>query len=114
MTLTVYFPIINNSHPKFHIDTTHLEQGKTLYIDFTAHFGHVTCIHCEVVNLPNPKEEQGIPEPYSLFDKPYKVQLLVCFQERDIVLQIIYFDISEGSDSTLFALNNLTLCSYVL
>ena len=70
---TVYFPIINNSCPKFHIDTTHLEQDQILQIDFTAHFGNVTCIHCEVVNLPNLKGEQGIPEPYSLFNNPYKL-----------------------------------------
>ena len=55
---TVYFPISNNSYPMFHIDTTHLEQGKILQIDFTAHFGHMTCIHCEVMDLPNLKEEQ--------------------------------------------------------
>ena len=67
---TVYFQIINNSHPRFHIDTTHLEQDKILQIDFTAHFGPVTCIHCEAVNLPNLNEEQGIPEPYSIFDNP--------------------------------------------
>ena len=45
---TVYFPIINDSYPKFHIDTTHLEQGKILQIDFTASFGNVTGMHCDV------------------------------------------------------------------
>ena len=94
---TVYFPIVNSSYPKFHINTTHLEQGKILQIGFTAHLGHATCIHCEVVDLPRLKEEQGISEPYSLFDNTYKLQLQVSFQERDIVLQIIYFDKLEGS-----------------
>ena len=59
----------------------------------------MTYIHCEVVDLPNLKEEQGIPEPHSLFDIPYKLQIQDSFQERDIVLQIIYFDKSEGSQS---------------
>ena len=72
-----YFPIINNSYPKFYIDTTHFKQAKILQIDCTAHFGHVTCIHCEVVDLPNLKEEQGIPEPYSLVKGRYK-QLSHC------------------------------------
>ena len=79
---TVYFPIINDSYPKFHIDTTHLEQGRILQIDFTEHFGHVTSIHCEAVDLPNLKEEQGIPEPYSLFNNPYKLQLQVFLGKR--------------------------------
>ena len=65
---TVYFPIIKTSYPLFHINTTHLEQGKLLQIDCTACFGHMTCIHCKAVDLPNLKDEQGIPEPYSLFD----------------------------------------------
>ena len=89
---TVYLPIVKNLFSKFHIDTTCLEQGKILQIGFTAHFGHVSCIHCKAVDLPILKEEQGIPEPYYLFDSPYKPQLQVSFQERDIVLQIIYFD----------------------
>ena len=62
-----------------------------------ACFGHMTCIHCDAVDLPNLKEEQGIHEIYFLFDNPYKLQLQVSFQERDIVLQIIYFDRLEGS-----------------
>ena len=81
----------------FHIDTTHLEQGKVLQIDFTACFGHVTCIHCKAWDLPNFKEEQGIPEPYSLFGNPYMLQLQNSSWERDIVLQIIYLDKLEGS-----------------
>ena len=60
---TVYFPIINNSYPKFHIDTAHLEQGRILQIDFTACFDHMTCIHSKIVDLPNLNEEQGINEP---------------------------------------------------
>ena len=72
---TVYFLIVNDSYSMFHIDTTHLKQDQVLWIDFTACFGHVTCIHCEVVNLPHHKEEQEIPEPYSLFDNPYELQL---------------------------------------
>ena len=67
---TVHFPIVKNSYPKFHIDT--MEQGRLVQIDFTSQFGHVTCIHCKVVDLPNLKEEQGIPEPYSLFNNPYR------------------------------------------
>ena len=68
-----------------------------LQIDFTACFCCMTCIHCEVVNLPNLKEEQGIPDPYSLFNNPYNLQPQGSFWERDIVLQIIYFDKLEGS-----------------
>ena len=78
---TVYFPIINTSYPKFHIDTTHLEQGRILQIDFSSCFGHVTCIHCEAVDLPL-KEEQGIPEPCLVFNNPYKLQLQVSFGKR--------------------------------
>ena len=59
---TVYFPTVNNSYHKFQISATHLEQGRILQIDFTAHLGHVTCIHCELVNIPNLKKKQGIPE----------------------------------------------------
>ena len=55
---TVYFPIINNFYPKFNIDTTHLEEGRILQIDFTACFGNMTCIHSETVYLLNLKEEQ--------------------------------------------------------
>ena len=62
---TVYFPIVNDSYPKFKNDTTHLVEGRILQIDFTTHFGHMTCIHSETVDLPNLKEEQGIPEPHS-------------------------------------------------
>ena len=57
----------------------------------------MTCIHCEAVNLPDLKEEQWRPEPYSLFNNPYKVQLQVFFWERDIVLWIIHFDKLVGS-----------------
>ena len=100
---TVYLPIVKNFFSKCHIDTTCLEQGKILQIGFTAHFGHV--IHCKAVCLPILKEEQGIPEPYYLFDSPYKLQLQVSFQERDIVLQIISFDELEGSQFNLICLN---------
>ena len=75
----------------------HLEQGRIIQIDFTVCFGHVTCICCGAVDLPGLQEEQGVPEPYYLFHNPYKLQLQVSFQERDIVLQNIYFDKSEGS-----------------
>ena len=71
---TVYFPIVNYSYPKFHIDTTHLEQGRILQINFIAHVGHVTCIHCKAVDLPEFKEEQGIPKQYSLNRILSKVQ----------------------------------------
>ena len=94
---TVYFPIINDSYPKFHINTTHLEQDRILQIDFAAYFGHMTCIHFKVVDLPNLNEAQWIPEPYSLFYILYKLQLQVSFEERDLVLQIIDFDKLEGS-----------------
>ena len=57
-----------------------------------ACFGHMTRIHCDTVDLPNLKEKQGIHETYSLLDNPYKLQLQVSFQEREIELQIIYFD----------------------
>ena len=57
----------------------------------------MTCIHCEAVNLPDLKEEQWRPEPYSLSNNPYKVQLQVFFWERDIVLWIIHFDKLVGS-----------------
>ena len=75
----------------FHIDTTYLEQGKILQIDFTAHFGHVTCIHCNARNI-------------FLFDNPYMLQLQVSFSERDIMLQIIYFDKLEESQFNLICL----------
>ena len=65
---TVYFPIVNDSYPKYNIDITHLEEGRILQVDFTAHFGHVTCIHLKMVDLPNLKEQQGIPEPYFLLN----------------------------------------------
>ena len=55
---TVYFPIVNNSYPKFNIDATHLEEGRILQIDFTTCFGHM-------VDLPNLKQEKGIPEQCS-------------------------------------------------
>ena len=74
----------------------------------------MTCIHCEVVNLPNLKEEQGIPEPYSLFDSPYKLQLQVSFLERDIILQIIYFDKSEGSPLNPICLEIFDQHSFIL
>ena len=86
----------------------HLEEGRILQIDFTAHFGHMTCIHCEVVDILNLKEEQGIHEPYSLFNNPCKLQLQVSFQERGLVLQIIYFDKSEDSKFNPICSNNLT------
>ena len=70
---TVYFPIINDSYPKVNIDTTHLQEGRILQIDFTAHFGHGTCIHSKMVDLPNLKEEKGIPELYSLFNNDHKL-----------------------------------------
>ena len=54
---TVYFSITNKSCPTFHINTTCVEQGKKLRIDFTECFGHVTCMHCDRVDLPNLKEE---------------------------------------------------------
>ena len=86
---TVYFPIIDNTCPKFNVNTTHSEEGRILQIGSTTCFGNVTCIHSEMVDLPNLKEEKGIPEPYSLFNNPYKLQLQVSFQVRDLVLQII-------------------------
>ena len=97
---TVYFSIINNSYPKFNIDTTCLEEGRILQIDFTTCFGHVTCIHSEMVDLPNLKEEQGMPDPYSLFNNSYKLQLQVSFGARDLVLQIIYLTIQKAHNST--------------
>ena len=101
---TVYFPIVNDSYPKYNIDITHLEEGRILQVDFTAHFGHVTCIHSKMADLPNLKKQQGIPEPYSLVNNPYKFQLQVSYWARDVVLQIIYFDKSEGSQFNLICL----------
>ena len=66
----------------------------------------MTCIHCEAVDLPNLKEELGIPEQYSLFNGPYKIQLQVSFQERDLVHQIIDFDKLEGSQFNLICLKH--------
>ena len=82
---------------KLNIDTTHLEEGRILQIDFTAHASHVIWINSETVDLPNLKEKQGIPEPYSFFNNPYKLQLQVSFWARDLELQIIYVDKLEGS-----------------
>ena len=62
----------------------------------------------QAVDLPNLKEEQGIPEPYSLFNNPYKLQLQASFQERDLVLQIISLTSQKALNSTQFAMNNLT------
>ena len=111
---TVYFPIIKDSYLKFHIDSTDLEEGRILQIDFTVCFGHVTCIHCLMVDLPNLKEEQGIPEPYSLFNTPCKHQLQVSFQERGLVLYIIYFDKLEGSQFNPISLKQFDQHSYTL
>ena len=49
----------------------------------------MTCIHCEAVDLPNLKEEQGMPEPYFLFDSPYMLQIQAPF--RKVTLCFILF-----------------------
>ena len=108
-TCRVYFSIVNYCYPKFHIDTTHFEQGRILRIDFTAHFGHVTCIHCEVVNLPNLKEEQGIAEPYSSSITLTNLNFKFPFGKETSYFSLFTLMTSwKAHYSTCFALSNLT------
>ena len=54
--------------------------NKVEYFKLTSqHIVVISIIHCEVVDLPNLREEQGIPEPYSVINNPYELQLQVSF-----------------------------------
>ena len=105
---TVYFPIVNNSYPKFHINTTHLKQGRILQNDFTAHFGHVTYILSEMVDLPKLKAEQGIPEPYSSSTTLTSFNFKFLFRKETLYSRLFTLTSQKTHNSAQFALINLT------
>ena len=63
-------------------------------------FCQMTCIHCQVVDLPNLMEEQGIPEPYTLFGNPYKLKLQVSVVKETLYFRLFTLTSQKAHNST--------------